>query len=75
MAPSRDHPRAPMSAMAIIVSMVVIWTLLVLGVLIGMSMHREATRSRVKRLHRERIEIERDRADLEAEWRLVGGRS
>jgi hypothetical protein len=63
-----------MTAMAIIVAVVVFWTLFVIGVLIGMSMHREATRQRVKRLHRERMEIERDRADIEAEWRQLGRR-
>lgn len=63
-----------MTAMTIIVVVVVVWTLLTLGVLIGMSMHREATRQRVRRLHRERIELERDRAELEADMRLLGRR-
>ncbi|MHC1563290.1 hypothetical protein ACR9E3_30410 [Actinomycetospora sp. C-140] len=60
--------------MTIIIVVVVVWTLLTLGVLIGMSMHREATRQRVRRLHRERIELERDRAEFEADLRLLGRR-
>ena len=50
---------------------IVAWTLLVIGVLIGMSMHREATRKRTHRLHRQRIELERERAELASEWRLL----
>src|SRR3954454_7553378 len=49
-APSRSLPRADMTAMTIIVLMIVFWTLFVVGVLIGMSVHREATRRRVHRL-------------------------
>jgi MFS superfamily sulfate permease-like transporter len=60
--------------MMIIVAVVVIWTLFVLGVLVGISVAREVTRRRTSRLDRDRVAIERDRADLEAEWRLVGTR-
>jgi hypothetical protein len=74
MASPRSDPRDAVSAMTIIILVVIVWTLLTFGVLVGMSIHREATQQRVRRLHRERIELERDRADLQAEWRLVGGR-
>ena len=73
-APPRSDPRDAMTAMMIIVAVVVFWTLFVLGVLVGISVYREATRRRTSRLDRDRVAIERDRADLEAEWRLVGGR-
>lgn len=50
-----------MNTMTIIVLMVVFWTLFVVGVLIGISMHRELTRRRTHRLDlRERnLEFER----------------
>jgi hypothetical protein len=60
-----------MTAMTIIVGIVVVWTLVILGVLIGISLHREATRRRTWRLDRERLELERDRADVEAGLRLL----
>jgi len=43
---------------------VVFWTLFVVGVLVGISVHREATRRRSSRIDRDRIELERDREDL-----------
>lgn len=60
-----------MTPLTIIVAMVVLWTLFVLGVLIGISIQREFTRRRTSRLDRERVEIERDRADVEAGLRLL----
>jgi hypothetical protein len=49
--------------MTIIVAVVVFWTLFVLGMLIGISIHREATRRRVHRLDLE--EYRRGRRRLE----------
>lgn len=46
-----------MTAMAIIVLVVVFWTLFVVGVLIGISMHREATRRRTHRLDRQERDL------------------
>jgi hypothetical protein len=54
-----------MTAMTIIVAVVVFWALFVLGVLVGISVHREATRRRTHRLDRDRVELELDREDLE----------
>lgn len=53
-----------MSAMTIIVAVVAFWTLFVVGVLIGISIHREATRRRTHRLDRARVELVREQADL-----------
>jgi hypothetical protein len=55
--------------LVIISALVVFWTLFVLGVLIGMSVHREATRRRTHRLAVERrvLENEFGRAD-ERRW-------
>jgi cytochrome c oxidase assembly factor CtaG len=50
-----------MTTMTIIVMMVVVPTLVILGVLVGMSVHREATRRRRQRLHRQEL-------DLALEW-------
>lgn len=67
-----------MTAMMIIVAVVVFWALFVVGVLVGMGVHREATRRRTHRLAIDRIELgldreelELDRADLFAGRRLV----
>jgi hypothetical protein len=48
-----------MMPMTIIVLVVVFWTLFVIGVLIGISMHREATRRRTHRLDRQERDLER----------------
>jgi len=45
--------------MTIIVAVVVFWTLFVVGVLVGISVHREATRRRTQRLHRGELELAR----------------
>ena len=60
-----------MTAMTIIVAVVVFWTLFVVGVLVGISVHLEATRRRSRRIDRDRIELERDREDLLAGHRLA----
>lgn len=49
-----------MTAMTIIIAVVVFWTLFVLGVLVGISMHREATRRRSARLHRAEMALDKD---------------
>ncbi|PVZ09429.1 hypothetical protein [Actinomycetospora cinnamomea] len=59
MAQPRDDPRDPMTAMTIIVAVVAFWTLFVVGVLVGISVHREATRRRTHRLHRGELELAR----------------
>jgi hypothetical protein len=48
-----------MTAMTITVAVVVFWTLFVVGVLVGISVHREATRKRMGRVHRAEMEIDR----------------
>ena len=53
-----------MTAMMIIVAVVVFWTLFIVGVLIGISVHREATRRRTHRIAVERRELERERLEL-----------
>jgi hypothetical protein len=55
------------SALTIIVLVIVFWTLFVVGVLIGVSIHREATRRRVHRLDLE--EYQRRRRQLETSMR------
>jgi hypothetical protein len=49
-----------MTAMTIIVTVVVFWTLFVVGVLVGISVHHEATRRRTQRLHRAEMELDRE---------------
>lgn len=49
-----------MTAMTIIITVVVFWTLFVVGVLVGMGVHHEATRRRTQRLHRGEMELERE---------------
>jgi hypothetical protein len=61
MVPPRGDPRAPVTAMTIIVAVVVFWALFVIGVLVGISLHREATRRRTGRLHRAEMRLEGDR--------------
>lgn len=56
-----------MSAMLIIVVVVVGWSLLVLGALVGMSIHREATRRERRRVEARSAVMERDRRMLERE--------
>ena len=67
--PTRVAPRTRMNPLLIIAAMVVLWTLFVLGVLIGMSVHREATRRRTHLLALERRELEEDRLALSARGR------
>ena len=74
MVPPRGRPRDPMTAMTIIIAVVVIWALFVVGVLVGISVHREATRRRTSHLDRQRLELELDREDLLAGRRLVATR-
>lgn len=56
----------------VVVSVIVLWTVLVLGVLIGMSVHRERTRRARRRVERERADVERSRALMEDQRRLLG---
>ncbi|GAA4911537.1 hypothetical protein EV188_103117 [Actinomycetospora succinea] len=49
-----------MTAMTIIITVVVFWTLFVVGVLVGISVHREATRRRSARLHRAEMALDHD---------------
>jgi hypothetical protein len=49
-----------MNAMMIIVAVVVFWALFVLGVLVGISVHHEATRRRTSRLHRAELHLAHD---------------
>lgn len=58
--------------MPMILTIVVIWTVLVIGILIGLSVHREATRRRRQRMEREQQEIEHERASLAGQRRLLG---
>ncbi|CAA9222820.1 MAG: hypothetical protein AVDCRST_MAG54-649 [uncultured Actinomycetospora sp.] len=51
-----------MTAMMIIVAVVAFWALFVVGVLVGISVHHEATRRRTSRLHR--AELHLDRAEV-----------
>ena len=51
-----------MTAMVIIVAVVVFWALFAMGVLVGISVHREATRRRTSRLHR--AELHLDQAEV-----------
>ena len=51
------------TAMMIIVAMVVFMSLMIVGILIGMSVHREATRRRRGRLHRDEMTLARMRTD------------
>ena len=46
--------------LAIIVAVVVFWALFVVGVLVGISVHREATRRRSARLHRAEMALDQD---------------
>ena len=50
-----------MTFMTVIVLVVVFWTLFVVGVLIGISIHREATRRRTHRLDLRERDLERGR--------------
>ena len=45
--------------MIIIIAVVIFWALFVLGVLVGISVHREATRKRMGRVHRAEMELDR----------------
>jgi hypothetical protein len=58
MVPPRGDLRAPVTAMTIIIAVVVFWALFVIGVLVGISVHREATRRRTGRLHRAEMRLE-----------------
>ena len=60
-----------MSAMMIIVAVVVFWALFVVGVLVGISVHRESTRRRTRRLDLDRVELELDREDFRGARRLT----
>jgi hypothetical protein len=60
--------------MTIIIAVVVLWTLFVVGVLVGMAVHREATRRLTHRLDMDRVELELDREDALAGRRLVTAR-
>lgn len=60
------------TSMMIIVAVVVFWTLFVMGVLIGISVHRELHRRRTHRLAVERRELEQDRLGLDERRRLLG---
>jgi hypothetical protein len=53
-----------MTAMTIIVLVVVFWTLFVVGMLIGISIHREATRRRTHRLDKEQRDLELERLEI-----------
>lgn len=53
-----------MTAMTIIFLVVVFWTLFVVGVLIGISIQREATRRRTHQLDIEHRELERERLEM-----------
>jgi hypothetical protein len=46
-----------MNAMMVIVTVVVFWALFVVGVLVGISVHREATRRRTSRLRRAELHL------------------
>jgi hypothetical protein len=48
-----------MTAMTIIIAVVIFWALFVVGVLVGISVHREATRKRMGRVHRAEMELDR----------------
>ena len=56
----------------VIVVVPVIWTALVLGLLVGMSVHRERTRRQRRHLLAERLELERTRARVDDQRRLLG---
>lgn len=57
--------------MVVIVAVVVLWTVLVLGMLVGVSVHREATRRQRRRVEADQRQIARDREVLEEERRLL----
>jgi uncharacterized membrane-anchored protein YhcB (DUF1043 family) len=57
-----------MNAMMIIVAVVVFWTCLVLGILIGMSLHRTTQRRKVHRQGLAQREINARREDLHDSW-------
>ncbi|MDD7934519.1 hypothetical protein [Actinomycetospora straminea] len=46
--------------MTIIIAVVIFWALFVVGVLVGISVHREATRRRSARLHRAEMAFDHD---------------
>ena len=48
-----------MTAMTVIIAVVIFWALFVVGVLVGISVHREATRKRMGRVHRAEMELDR----------------
>ncbi len=48
-----------MTAMTVIIAVVIFWALFVVGVLVGISVHREATRRRMGRVHRAEMELDR----------------
>ena len=60
-----------MSAMVIIIVVVVGWSLLVLGALVGMSVYREATRRKRLRFEARLAVLERDRRMLQHQWTVL----
>jgi uncharacterized membrane-anchored protein YhcB (DUF1043 family) len=56
----------------VIAAVVAVWTVLTVGLLIGMSVHRERTRRQRRHLLQERLEIERTRTLLDDQRRLLG---
>lgn len=58
-----------MTTMTIIVLVVVLWALFVVGVLVGISVHRETTRRRTHRLDVEQRDLERERLETRGERR------
>lgn len=57
--------------MTIIVGVVVVWTLITVGALVGVSVYRERHRRGARSLDAERRELRRERADFEERRRLL----
>ncbi len=57
-----------MTAMTIIIAVVVFWTVLILGMLVGMSVHREASRRKVHRQGLRNQDLHEQRDELHEAW-------
>ena len=58
--------------LTVLIWVLVLWTVLMIGLLVGMSVHRERTRRQRKHLLQERLDLERARALVAGRDRLIG---
>jgi hypothetical protein len=72
-APSRSDPRARVNPMMIIIVVVIVGAVLILGVLVGASIHRELSRRERRRLAAERMALLHEWEALDYRRRISPG--